>query len=148
MKRYPLFFSVCALFMATSLWPSLAQAKNSYQINIRVISAQASGAGIDAALKPFARDLKAMPFKSYKLLDSQSKRMRKGESVSMQFPGPKRFLKVKALGRQGDKFRFTIAIDSLRFRTTAAIPEHGTLVIGGPKYKGGVILLALSAAEK
>ncbi len=148
MKRYAFIFSVTALLAFSLLGAAPVQAKDSYQINIRVISAKSTGTGIDAALKPFARDLQAMPFKSFKLLDSQRKSMRKGESVSMQFPGPRRFLKVKAIGRQGNKFRFDIAIDALHFRTRAAIPEHGTLVIGGPKYQGGVILLALSASEK
>ena len=105
MKRFFGFLFAAGLSLFALLCADTVQAKDSYQINIRVISAQRSGAGIDAALKPFARDLKAMPFKSYKLLDSQRKHIRKGESVSMQFPGPRRFLKVKALGRQGNKFR-------------------------------------------
>lgn len=147
MKRIVKTWMLSLGFCAGFLLSAQAQAKDSYQIDIRIISAQPNGNGIDPALRSLSRDLQAMPYKSYKLLDSHKKKMRKGESVSMQFPGAKRFLNVKAEGRRGDKLTFAISIDALRFRTRASIPDKGTLVIGGPKHQHGVILLALTASE-
>ncbi|MBN2358601.1 MAG: hypothetical protein JXR83_04060 [Deltaproteobacteria bacterium] len=117
-----------------------------YGIAIRIISAQPTAGGIDPALQRYAADFKAMPYKSFKLLDQHSKELRKGETVSMQFPGPgRRFLSVKANGTKGGKLGFSLAIDALNFKTTVRIPDNGTLIVGGPRHEQGVILLAITA---
>ncbi|MFH1812001.1 MAG: hypothetical protein ABIJ09_24900 [Pseudomonadota bacterium] len=134
------------LFMCGALWTGAAHAEERYGMEIRVISAQPGTATIDPALKSYQRDLQAMPYKSFKLLDAHSKTLRKGETVSMQFPGESnRFMKVKANGQKDGKLSFSIAIDELRFRTSVRIPDNGTLIVGGPKYENGVILLAVTA---
>jgi len=135
-----------ALLLGALSVSGLATAGESYGIEIRIISAQPNGRGIDPALRRYAQDLKTLPYKSFKQLDSQSKRLKKGETVSMQFPGAgRRFLKVRANGTQGGKHRFTFSIDALKFSTAASIPDNGTLIVGGPKHKAGVILLAITA---
>lgn len=123
-----------------------AFAGDGYRIEIRIISAQPTGGKIDPQLKRYASDLKAMPFKSFRQLDFHSKQLKKGETVSMQFPGPgRRFLKVQANGTKGGKHRFKLAIDALRFKTMVRIPNNGTLIVGGPKHDKGVILMAITA---
>jgi len=121
-------------------------AAEAYGLDIRIISAQPTPGGIDPTLQRYAADLKAMPYKSFKLLDEQSKEIKKNETVSMQFPGPgKRFLSVTATGFKGDKLGLDLAIDALNFKTTVRIPSNGTLIVGGPRHDKGVILLAITA---
>ena len=134
------------LLCAGLLMVGSAQAEENYGIEIRVISAQPGGGGIDPALRAYARDFKAMPYKSFKLLDSHRKTLRKGETVSMQFPGQgRRLMKVRSNGKKGGKHGITLAIDALNFKTSVRIPERGTLIVGGPKHEKGVILLAVTA---
>jgi hypothetical protein len=119
---------------------------DTYGLDIRIISAQPTAGGIDRELQRYAADFKAMPYKSFKLLDEHTKEIKKGETVSMQFPGPgQRFLSVKATGAKGDKLGFTLAIEALHFKTTVRIPSNGTLIVGGPRHEQGVILLAITA---
>lgn len=123
-----------------------ARAADNYGIEIKIISAQPEGSGVHPSLQKYANDFKNMPFKKFELLDSQTKRLKKGETVTMQFPGPgKRFLKVRASGVKNDKLGFTLSIDAMKFKTTVRIPDRGTLIVGGPKYEKGVVLLAVTA---
>lgn len=149
MTRSLLRLGALALLAASVLAPGLAAAQAAderYDIEIRVVSAQPGEARVDPALKRYQRDFEAMPYKSFTLLDSHSKTLRRGETVSMQFPGAgNRFMKVKANGMKDQKLSFAIAIDPLRFKTSVRIPDSGTLIVGGPSYEKGVILLAVTA---
>ena len=112
------------------------------KIEIRVIEAT-PGMGpkkVDKRLKKLARDLKPLPFKSFEVTDQHRKVMKPKERVSFQFPGPKgekRFLKVTSHGRQrGGNLRFQLSIQKLRFDTLVAVPDGGTILVGGPRHGG------------
>jgi hypothetical protein len=138
-----------ALVVSSLSTPRAAAAQTAderYDLEIRVISAQPGEARVDPALKRYQRDFEAMPYQSFTLLDAHAKTLRKGETVSMQFPGDgNRFMKVKANGLKEQKLSFAIAIDPLRFKTSVRIPDNGTIIVGGPSYDKGVILLAVTA---
>lgn len=133
-----------ALAVALLATAGTARADDSYGIEIRIIEATNQGGGIDPALKRFSSDFKNLPFKSYRQVDFHAKKLRTGETVSMEFPG-RRFLKVKANGTRDGKHRFRLSIDALKFSTSVRIPDNGTLIVGGPKSGDGVILLAITA---
>lgn len=119
-------------------------------LEVRVIEAkQGSRLRIDPKLKPLARDLKSLPFREYSLVDHHKKLMKVGEQMSFQFPGPgkkeERFLVVNSQGERGGKLRFRLAIDALKFRTSVAVPNGGTIVVGGPRSRGGNIIFAVTA---
>jgi len=139
-----------AIALAEEPTPAAAAgAVETYGVDIRIISAQPTAGGIDPSLQRYAADLKAMPYKSFKLLDEQSKEIKKNETVSMQFPGPgKRFLSVTATGFKADKLGLDLAIDALAFKTSVRIPSNGTLIVGGPRHEKGVILLAITARNQ
>ena len=139
--------SLMLVLFAAGLSPS-ASAAESYSIEVLVISAQPSPGGVDSRLRGFASGLKSMPYKSFRLLDSHRKSLSRGETVTMQFPGRNRFMKVRADGSRGGKLAFTISIDALHFRTRVKIPSNGSLIVGGPKYHKGVILLAVTARPR
>lgn len=126
-----------------------AHADSYYTVEIRIIEARPVAGGVDPKLKRYERDFKNLPYKSFKQLDAHTKRVRKGETVSMQFPGPgRRLLKVRANGTKGDKHGFKLSIDALRFNSTVRIPDNGTVIVAGPKHGNGVIMLAITARQE
>ena len=123
------------------------------KIEIRVIEATPGMGGkkVDPKLKKLAKDLKPLPFKEYKVTDQHRKVMKARERVSFEFPGPKgekRFLKVTSHGKQrGGNLRFQLSIQKLRFDTLVAVPDGGTILVGGPRHGGKTIFFAVTASE-
>ena len=146
-------FTSPALVVTLSLLIPLFGAGEAYAVErlgveIRIISAQGGKDHVDAALTRFTPDFKKLPYKSFRQLDFQAKELRQGEWVSMQFPGPeRRLLKVQYRDDRDGKHRMRIAIDGLKFRTSIRIPDNGTIIVGGPRYQKGVILLAVTARK-
>ncbi|MCC7112517.1 MAG: hypothetical protein IT382_24710 [Deltaproteobacteria bacterium] len=135
-----------------------APASDRFQIELRVIEGSGKGGGdaqvVDPKLAQFSRDLKALPFKELKLVDSHTTAIREGERVSMEIPGTtkagkKRFLQVAAHGKQsGGKLRFQLTIDALKFDTLVAVPDGGTIFVAVPKGQGPALLFAFTARSR
>ncbi len=140
-----------------------AEPSERYVVDVRIIECERSAAGqpaepqIDKGLAGLAKDLSTLPFRSFVLKDAHSSVVQSGGSLSLEIPGPsngptkgKRFLVVAAHGRQaGGKLRFSLGIEAVRFDTLVAVPDGGTIIVGGPRAEGGkVILFALTAKAK
>ena len=122
------------------------------KLEIRVIHAKKGAAkkSVDNRLRGLASDLKGLPFDSYKLIDAHKKIMSPKERVSLEFPGKnkKRFLVVNSLGSErSGKQRFSLSIRDLKFNTKVAVPDGGTILVGGPRYDGGTIFFAITAQD-
>ncbi|MBI5498402.1 MAG: hypothetical protein HY904_25600 [Deltaproteobacteria bacterium] len=146
--------------------PVAAAAEETYGVEVKIIEATqgaraASSTGeaeapLDPALAGLAKDLKALPFHQYSILDALQKELRSSEAVTMQFgrPEKKRFLRVQARGKKQGRINLDIAMEARsgrkpaqEFRSDVSIPEGGTLVVV-TKRKNMVdkmILLAISA---
>jgi hypothetical protein len=156
----PLLLVLCAV---VTLGPAraarAADGVERYVVDVRVIDGSREGDGrIDPRLGALARDLKDLPFKTFVVKDSHSARVAQGERVSLEIPhaalatkaGKKpapRFLVVSAHGRQqGGKLRFSLGIEALKFETLVAVPEGGTIIVGGPRGENGhAVLFAVTA---
>lgn len=135
-----------------------APSSDRFQIELRVIEGSGKGGGdaqvVDPKLAQFSRDLKALPFKELKLVDSHTTAIREGERVSLEIPGTtkagkKRFLQVAAHGKQsGGKLRFQLTIDALKFDTLVAVPDGGTIFVAVPKGQGPALLFAFTARSR
>lgn len=142
-----------ALFAAlTTSAPALA-AKERVRLQIRVIEA-APGPGpqqVDPRLNALAKDLRSLPFVRYDLKDAHEKVMAPAERVSFEFPGrsgERRFLVVTSHGEQtGGKLRFQLTIAELKFDTLVAVPDGGTILVGGPKHGGKTVFFAVTAKK-
>ncbi len=133
-----------------------------YVIELRVIEGERAATGektaapnIDKRLATLAKDLQSLPFKRFTLKDSHTSLVQDGERISLELPldgqkPGKRFLVVAAHGRQaGGKLRFSLAIEAVKFDTLVAVPDGGTIIVGGPRAKGGnVVLFAFTAKAK
>jgi hypothetical protein len=143
---------------------SAAAPAEQYVIELRVIEGERTEAGdrgsapaIDKRLSALAKDLSTLPFKRFSLKDSHTSVVQDGERVSLEIPvgtnaakADKRFLVVSSHGRQsGGKLRFSLGIDALKFDTLVAVPDGGTIIVGGPRGKGGkVVLFAFTARAR
>lgn len=147
---------VAALFAALPV--SAAPSSDRFLVELRVIEGSGSSGGgqqtVDPKLSQFAKDLRALPFKELKLVDSHTTAVREGERVSLEIPGTtkagkKRFLQVAAHGRQsGGKLRFQLTIDALKFDTLVAVPDGGTIFVAVPKSGGPALLFAFTAKSR
>lgn len=137
-----------------------AQGGDSFLVELRVIEGT-PGSGekqtVDRRLSAFAKDLKALPFRELKLVDSHTTSVRMGERVSLELPagagkasaGKRRFLQVAAHGRQaGGKLRFQLTIEALKFDTLVAVPDGGTMLVAVPRTQGPATLFAFTARSK
>jgi len=150
-------FLVSALgVLAVASLPAFAAAPSErYLVELRVIEASKDGSGeVDKRLSGLAKDLKNLPFKSFQLKDAHTSLVQEGERVSLEIPvlgkkgkHKKRFLVVAAHGRQsGGKLRFSLGIEALKFDTLVAVPDGGTIIVGGPRGEGGnAVLFAFTA---
>lgn len=143
--------SLLALFILVAAPPAEA-AKARTRVEIRVIEATpgpAANQKVDPKLKALARDFRSLPFQELKQRDAHRKVMSPGERVMFEFPGPKgerRFLVVSSHGEQrGGKLRFQLAIPELKFDTLVAVPDGGTLLVGGPRHGDKTIFFAVTA---
>ena len=137
---------------------SAAPSTDRFLVELRVIEGTGSSGGgaqaVDPKLAQFAKDLRSLPFKELKLVDSQTTAIREGERVSIEIPGAakggkKRFLQVAAHGRQsGGKLRFQLTIDALKFDTLVAVPDGGTIFVAAPKSGGPALLFAFTAKSR
>lgn len=147
-----------ALPLLFALPLSAAPSTDRFLIELRVIEGSGKGGGdtqtVDPKLAQFAKDLRALPFKELKLVDSHTTAIREGERVSLEIPGTtkagkKRFLQVSAHGRQsGGKLRFQLTIDALKFDTLVAVPDGGTIFVAVPKGQGPALLFAFTARSR
>lgn len=141
--------------------PAAADTGEQYVIELRVIEGERGDTDskpvVDKRLASLEKDLANLPFRSFTLKDSHTSLVQEGERVSLQIPddgkrskGKGRFLVVAAHGRQkGGKLRFTLAIDAVKFDTLVAVPDGGTIIVGGPRGVGGkALLFAFTAKAK
>lgn len=147
----PIFFGALP---ATAAAPS-----ERYVVELRVIEAGKGDDGavdVDKRLSGLAKDLKTLPFKKFDLKDAHTSLVQEGERVSLEIPvlgkkgakDKKRFLVVAAHGRQsGGKLRFSLGIEALKFDTLVAVPDGGTIIVGGPRGDGGTAILFAFTAK-
>ncbi|MDP2344218.1 MAG: hypothetical protein Q8O67_24885 [Deltaproteobacteria bacterium] len=146
-----------SLLVASSSVQAAAPSER-YVVELRVIEGEkgddSGPAVVDKRLSGLAKDLKNLPFKSFQLKDQHTSLVAEGERVSLEIPvlskkgkDKKRFLVVAAHGRQaGGKLRFSLGIEALKFDTLVAVPEGGTIIVGGPRGEGGsAVLFAFTA---
>lgn len=143
-----------ALFAALAAAGVRADEADRFEVQVRVIEASPGDKlWVDPTLLPLAKDLSTLPFKTFKLADQHAKTLAHGEKLRFQFPGhgkvDERFLVVTAHGKQqGGKLRFQLAIEALDFDTLVAVPDGGTIIVGGPSQKRDQSLLFAVTAKK
>ena len=141
-----LLFSSLTFFVAAYL----RAAENSPQtvsVKIETILASNQSGEFDSRLKVLEKQLRVLKYRSYRLLNEESKNVPSQGSASFEIPGgrslivwPQDFrnqqvaLKVRLQGGQKP------LLD-----TTIRLPNKGNFILGGPPHDGGVLVLSISA---
>jgi hypothetical protein len=139
-----------------------------YGIEVKVIEATRLGPGssqrmdpaADPVLAPLAKDLRALPFDSFRMTDIVRRDLQPLEAFTMQYgrPDRNRFIRVKADQRTEGKIKLVVTMENARkrkpeveSRADVSIPEGGTMVWvvdrKGMTLSDAVLLLAISAGK-
>ncbi len=136
-----------AVVLAALLAPAAARAGGSVTVRVTVIHASKKGHKVDARLRSLKRQLSSFAFTSYQLVGQHSVSVGFGQTGKVTLPGG-RALQVVPQRRDPDgKLRVRLVIKGL-VDTTYAIAQGGTLIIGGPPYQGGVLILAVTQTAR
>ncbi len=118
-----------------------------FHIEVQVILASNSDEGFDPRLLALKKDLLALNYISFQLLGNKGLAMERGKTGRLEVPGgrvmevtPERFEKGKVILHvkinEGDASLLT---------TRLRIRDHGTVMLGGPPYRHGFLVLAVTA---
>ena len=143
------------LFSASAAVPDLAsagpqaeQSKGRVDLRVHVIHATDAHTRIDPRLEKLQRYLQHLRYTGYDLLETNKVPLSTRGSQSFSIAGDRKVtvellskdakkarLRVKIIGRKGQKL----------LDTTLSVPRNGTFIVAGPKYKGGILVLPLTA---
>ncbi|MEL6545640.1 MAG: hypothetical protein AAFQ82_13495 [Myxococcota bacterium] len=129
-------------FAMAALLPVAAQATE-VPLEIKVIHAKKGKDSVDSALKGLVKDFKGLPFNSYSLLDEATFKIEIDSTGRMQLPS-KAWMALRPKELRGKDLRLDIEIKELKFKTTVVVPEGKTIAVGGPRYDGGHMILAVT----
>ena len=118
-----------------------------HSLKIKIIHATKSGVEIDPEIKSLARDFSQLKFTSFKIVDKAQINAAVGGSSRFQLPNGL-WMDVTLLKVDKDGgMRLRIEAKKLKFKSTIAIKPGGTVAVGGPSYKNGALIFALSRAK-
>lgn len=117
-------------------------------VEIGVVVASTTGSTIDPSLSSIRSKLQAMfNYPSYDLVDRMKRPLGTGETGEFQIPG-NRTIRVVPVEAQGNKVRLGVQImegGKNLLSTTLGLNRGGMVLVGGPPYQSGVLILLLSA---
>ncbi len=117
-------------------------------VEIGVVVASTTGTTIDPSLSSIRSKLQAMfNYPSYDLVDRVKRSLGTGETGEFPLPG-NRTIRVTPVEAQGNKVRLGVQIvegGKNLLTTTLGLNRGGMVLVGGPPYQSGVLILLISA---
>ncbi len=142
----PRFVSLLTVLLLASGTAVPAEAPVSIDIGVAVASNE--GTQIDPQLANLRAKLKAMfDYTSYRMLDRRRKTLAVGETGDFGLPGG-RSMRVTPVPATGNKVRLAVQLMEGRrnlLTTTLGLSRGGMVLVGGPPYQNGVMILIISA---
>ena len=137
------------ILLSALFWGGLAMtvSAESFKTEVRVILASNSDQGFDSRLLDLKKDLLALNYMSFQLLDQTGVSIEQGKTKQMNIPG-KRRLELTPTGSEKNKISMKVRIvegKNALLTTQIRIENHGTVLIGGPPYQSGFLVLAVTA---
>ncbi len=107
--------------------------------------------GMDARLAPLQRKLQGLfSFTTYSLVSRQDGQTECGKMVAFMLPGGK-ILHVQPRAIDGDMIAMEIVMfDGTRpmMTTDLKLKDNGTLIVGGPRYEQGMLIISIRASTR
>jgi len=117
-------------------------------VDLGVAVASNEGTRIDPQLADLRTKLKAMfDYTSYRMVDRRKRTLAIGETGEFPLPGG-RSMRVTPAPSSGGKVRLAVQImegQGNLLTTTLGLSRGGMVLVGGPAYQNGVLILIISA---
>jgi len=117
-------------------------------VDVGVVLASNEGTTMDPALSSIRNQLQSMfTYSSYRMVDRLSRTLNVGETGDFGLPG-NRSMRVTPAPSEGTKVRLAVQImeeDRNILTTTLGLKRGGMVLVGGPAYQKGVLILIISA---
>ena len=137
-----------ALVLLALLAAVPSEAADTVSVDVGAVYASNEGTSIDPALGTIRGKLRSMfNYTSYRMLDRKRRSLSVGETGEFELPG-RRSMQATLLPAQGDKIRLSIQITEgprKLLTTTLGLRRGGMVLVGGPSYQAGVLILIISA---
>ena len=138
-----------AATLATALPAARVSADHSVTVHINAVLASnaKTNKGIDPALHTIRNELKRLPFKSYHLLERETRMVRSGDECGLELPG-NRYLHVMTRENASDHLKMTILLNQANrpiLTTEVKIDYDSVVLLGGPRDAAGTLLIAIGA---
>ncbi len=125
-----------------------AAAEAPVSVELGVAVASNDGSRIDPQLANIRTKLKAMfDYTSYRMLDRRKRTLAIGETGDFGLPGG-RSMRVTPVPSAGNKVRLAVQLQEgprKLLTTTLGLSRGGMVLVGGPSYQNGVLILIISA---
>ncbi|MGE5247568.1 MAG: hypothetical protein ACM3L8_04400 [Verrucomicrobiota bacterium] len=148
-SRRPDIRPVAALIAFLALFAAAgAAAAETVTVDVGAVYASNEGSSVDPALREIRGKLRAMfNYTSYRMLDRKRQTLAVGASGDFALPG-QRSMRVSPLQSPPNKVRLLIRIEEAGkqlLTTTLGMPRGGMVLVGGPSYQSGVLILIIAA---
>ena len=125
-----------------------ALAGSKVNVKVQVVHATKSHKKVDSRLGRVSKHLKRLGYTGFQLLESeQAELTAKGKKKSFAIAGGRR-LSVAVLSKDSERVRLRVQVQGKKGKlvdTTVSIKRNGFFVVAGPKHKGGILVLPISA---
>ncbi len=148
---YNLMIILTGVLLWTTGFESVALADDSRHpvvTEVQVIYASKQGHEVDPKIGDVQKRLADLfDFSTYRLLGNHHQNGHYGKAVSVDLPGERR-LTLKPLGKDDDRrIRLHAEIADL-INTELRLKDGGMMILGGPRYDKGVLILVITVTEK
>lgn len=137
------------LLVACALWSAAAHAGEDAGCELSVGAVLASNAGqeFDHRLASLQRQFHSLPYTSYRLIKRENRNVQWGGPAAFELPGGRYLLVVPKEYKDGRVSLKILLIDGSRqlVDSVLAVRNHGTVLVGGPKHDGGVLIVSIGA---
>lgn len=145
--RAPAAFAGALALALLCVCGSAARAE-SVSVDIGFVVASNSGKSIDPALAAIKQKLQSMfNYSSYRMLDRKKKTLAVGEEGVFDLPA-NRSVRVTPAAPSGNKVRLSVQVvegTKNLLTTTLGMNRGGMVLVGGPPYEDGVMILFITA---
>ncbi len=144
--KFPRIVSLLAVLLLAA--GAAASPEPPISVDLGIAVASNEGSRIDPQLANLRAKLKAMfDYTSYRMLDRQKRTLAVGETGDFALPGG-RSMRVTPVPSTRNKVRLAVQLmEGQRnlLTTTLGLSRGGMVLVGGPSYQNGVMILIISA---
>jgi hypothetical protein len=116
-------------------------------LRVMVVHATSTGNKIDSRLQNLTKYLSHLKYTSYELLQTHTAELGANGKQSFAIEGGFK-VTIELLSKEQSKARMRVVMArgaEKLLDTTLSVNRNGTFIVAGPKYKGGILVLPLTA---